>query len=92
MPNHPYFTEEQLVERFGTLDKEGRNLYDQATKDFVEKNAEGLHKLFDLVMGALETEHHRRLAQRWLKHDHERFHTMMYCLVVSRGASGSGRA
>lgn len=73
------------MERFGTLDKEGKDLFDQAISDFEGKNVEGLHKVFDLVMGALETEYHRRLAQRWLKFDQERFHTMMYCLVVSRG-------
>ncbi|KAK8139355.1 HET-domain-containing protein [Apiospora sp. TS-2023a] len=58
MPNHPYFTEEQLVERFGSLDKEGTELYEHAMSDFEEKNVEGLHNLFVLVMGALETEYH----------------------------------
>lgn len=41
--NHTYFTEEELTEGFGPLDK-GRELYDEAMENFREKSAEGLHK------------------------------------------------
>lgn len=92
MPHHPYFTEEQLVERFGTLDKEGRDLYDHAMKDFQDKNAEGLLKLFNRLMGAHEEEDHRRTAQRWLKHDEDRFRNMIYCQIISRGPENPVRA